>query len=407
MKRYILSILVGLLAVGGIGTYYVFGSSDHLPEFRLTSIEGDAAEGAPIVLDGTYGGRMNSESVNVTAEGSDYLNRQENLRNRILNYKGGLYEDALIKKLIKQHRSFMRGKTNASAFFADEERIIHAQSESKAIASGSYQSSFRISILDQRTDKVKELETIISDKNYMSLSVSDVQLVGEQLHIVAVQYFDRGLGSEVYDHIVSLTTGELISSVKLTQLETQADDRIINNSVITNGNTIPSDYVLIKVIEEKLISQSENGYSSSWMADHLLYYSYKSGKVAALPDYYSQTNKTSNVEYGLHENYVISAKFDAEKVVLSRYNLSAEENEQEYTALSIQDLGAEEIRQLIIDDDRVYLQLQGNNGPMVAVLDSSNGQPVYIGAVVHENPEVADIEKMEYLRLRNMTIVSH
>ena len=71
MKRYIWSILVVLLAVGGIGTYYVFGSSDHLPEFKLTSIEGDAEEGAPIVLNGTYGGRMNSESVNVTAEGSD------------------------------------------------------------------------------------------------------------------------------------------------------------------------------------------------------------------------------------------------------------------------------------------------------------------------------------------------
>ena len=82
-----------------------------------------------------------------------------------------------------------------------------------------------------------------------------------------------------------------------------------------------------------MISQSENSYSSSWMADHLLYYSYKTGKVAALPDYYSNTNKTVNVEYGLHENYVIFAQFDAEKVVLSRYNLAAEENEQEYVAL--------------------------------------------------------------------------
>ena len=51
--------------------------------------------------------------------------------------------------------------------------------------------------------------------------------------------------------------------------------------------------------------------------------------------------------------------------------------------------------------------MQGNDGRMAAVLDTSNGQPVYIEAVVHENPEVADIEKMEYLRLRNMTIVSH
>ena len=33
-----------------------------------------------------------------------------NLRNKIINYKGGLYEDALIKKLIKQHRSFIEGR---------------------------------------------------------------------------------------------------------------------------------------------------------------------------------------------------------------------------------------------------------------------------------------------------------
>ncbi len=110
MKRYWMTLLFSLLAIGGISVYYSMGSVDHLPDFKLEALEGDPDELGAVSLTGTYGGRMKSEVVEVTAAGSRYQDRNTNVRNQLLGRDKWFSRSMMFDSFIGERRNVTRGK---------------------------------------------------------------------------------------------------------------------------------------------------------------------------------------------------------------------------------------------------------------------------------------------------------
>ncbi len=80
MRRYWLSIIIAVLAVSGIGSYYAFARQNYLPEYKLETMQGDPQEGAAVTLSGSYYGDMRSEPLKVNTAGSEYGGLNTNFR---------------------------------------------------------------------------------------------------------------------------------------------------------------------------------------------------------------------------------------------------------------------------------------------------------------------------------------
>lgn len=409
MKRYLLSILLGILVVGGIGIYLFYGTVDHLPNYKLTTVQGNPAEGADIELTGEYYGRWKTESVGVDVKGSDYASRNINFRHRFQNYRGRFFEKAeLLQQLIKDHRQFMRGKSNLDGFYTDDNWIIYAESSLvEKDPPSSKKTTFDIHILDKSTNITRRFATSsLLNEEYSNVTITDVQLIGEQIHLLTSQYSTTFSSNKSHDYVVDSTNGELLSSNELAPI-TNKDENLITSisSVNTARSFAPSDFIVLIVNEEKIISRiSEDSYLSEETARHYYSYSYKTGKLEALPDSFVQVNKNESVSYGLYDGYFTYVTFNSESLVLSRFNLNTRKEEKAYVSVTAQQMGATVIKTARVESNKVYAILQNDDIPMAAVLDLANGELLYAGEVTNDGP-VSELDKgMKQVRLNNLYI---
>lgn len=158
MRRYWLSILMVVLGVSGIATYYSYGRLDFLPDYKLETIQGDAKEGAVIELSGSQYLERRSEALNINFKGSEYYRSNENMRKNVLSGDSWFYKQPDIKQMIKDHKSFMRGKLNAQGFYRDEEWVVYAEVKAEKRAQKPQWRYFSCSCLKNQQTKYRSLK---------------------------------------------------------------------------------------------------------------------------------------------------------------------------------------------------------------------------------------------------------
>ena len=393
MKRYLLSIVLSVCVLGILCTYYVYGSADQLPEYKLTTIQGDPKEGAGIELSGHYSGRKRTEQIVVNGAGSHYRSR-ETLRDEILSARSWVYNAGNIGQWVQDHRQFMRGKDQLEGFYKDEEWLIYA--------TGASRSELKVERLHLGTDKVTQYTTklpVQTDNDY--INVVDVQRINDQLHVLVRQNTKGTPYLQYFHYVLNFDSGALIRSEQITHWnKTKKDVELefyhLYNSESQNG------YVVFVVPENKIISKSENSYSSEQIAAHLYMYSYPSGKLTALPDPKQQFDP--NVNYYHEGDQVIYKTNDKSTLTLSRYNLATGKEERDYVSIKASQFGANEIQSAILSDHRIYVHMRKGTTYLVTTLDLSDGRALYVGEVSYEGPEAEREKEMKLLQLYSLNI---
>lgn len=410
MRRYWLSIIIAVLAVSGLGTYYTFGRQNHLPEYKLETIQGDSREGKAVNLSGAYNGDMRSDFLRVNTSGSEYGGSYaKNIRLGLTEAHSWLYRQPDIQQLLIDHKSFMRGKGNKNGFYRDEDWVIYSDVSLKNKGSKAPIANLQLTLLDEATDKVSTLkQTYELPKEPSSIHVEDVQLLDEKAYILIKKFFIGFKSNDIEYEIVvlDLTSGKLLRNEKLEKWKSPTDD--INMQVriiLTDKSSAPSETIFFDVSEVKINKKTGDSYSDK-LSEKYYSYSYRTGLFTELPDMGWESAADANSVISLQHDYFYFAEFGLNHITLSRYSLKTKELERAYASVSTEQLGVDEIKSVQISSNRVYLLFNQAGVAGAAVLDLTNGEVLFIGrtAEIGNEQETADDMK-ENLHLLNMEIV--
>ncbi|WP_018759255.1 hypothetical protein [Paenibacillus terrigena] len=400
MKRYLLSIVLGVCTLGILCTYYTYGAADHLPEYKLTTVQGDPKEGADLELSGNYDGRMHTESLVVNGNGSKYRSR-ETLRDQILGARSWVYNNKEMEQWVRDHRQFMRGKDQTEGFYKDDEWLVYVKVKSPLGRVNQKEVELSVERLNLKTDEVQQYTTQIPVKSDSSnfTNVVDVQRIKDQLHVLASQDTDKSI--QYFDYMLNFESGAFIQGEQITHWNNTNKDIEFDYDILYNAGD-PSGYAVFKVQENKVKSRGENSYSFEPSGVHLYVYSYQSGKLSALPD--PKQILIHGTVYG-HTGEVLNyVNVDKNAVHLSRYNLSTGQEERDYATIKATELDAAEILTANLFEDRVYVLMKKGVTPLIAALDVSNGKVLYVGETALEGSALDREKEMKLLNLYNINI---
>ncbi|KRE49319.1 hypothetical protein [Paenibacillus sp. Soil522] len=408
MRRYWLSIIIAVLAVSGIGSYYSFGRQNYLPQYKLETIQGDPQESAAVTLSGSYYGDMRSEPLEVNTAGSEYGGLNTNLR-LLLTKSPWYYRQPDIQQLLIDHKSFMRGKGNMNGFYRDEERVIYADVSIKNKGSDTPLAALKLTLLHEAADKVSTLEqTYKLPKESEYIAVEDVQLIDDKIYLLVHKFYKNNKPVNYEIVVMDLASGKLLRNEKFENWSSRTEDMQMQVGIIlTDKPSAPSDTILFNVSEVKINKNTRDVYSDK-LSEKYYSYSYRTGLLTELPDTFWQSADDTDITISLQNDYFYLTEYGPDHIILSRYNIKTKKQERAYASVSAEQLGVDEIKSVQINSDRVYLLFNQAGIPGAAVLDLANGDAVFTGRTVEISDEQKTDEDMkENLHLLNLEIVEN
>jgi len=443
MNRYVLSIALGAFAIGAIGTYYSFFSLGDTPQYKLITAEGDSQEGNRIRIDGAYVGGVGSKALSVSAAGTDYYYKsfaEKYLQdNRYL-----MTEYADVRDFKREHRNFMRAKTNVSNFYKDEQWLIYAEIALKHPNDDLENTELKMDLLEEATGKTKQYRIKLDESGPLDwASVEDVQRIGEEVHVLLQFRSDSGSSSvkssgiveEFHDLVVDLNTGErlrdlTLSSDRLGEGPSEESDTTVAEGIGTSNvakavmrglrlSTIssevrsrPSEYVVLRVSKESRSGEGEKERVTQ--SDQFTAYSYRTGELVPLPEL-SKSNDSQYVEFRLSGERLSVLHGNGNHLSLSHYRLSTGQEEGKLDLKSDQ-LGGGSIRQVRLANDRLYTLVQNKNEKNVrkvgstdisaVIVDAANGNVLYKGEASYTGPSEKADEFRKNLWLTNLYVTN-
>ena len=432
MKRYLFSILFALFAVGGIVACYIYNEINHMPKYKLETIQGNPGEGAEIELSGSYYLSVFSAALDVTADGSSYSNERINFRKNILNTRAWFLQRPEIKQLVSEHRQFMRGKNNSGGFYNDEHWLIYVDGEhaNRDRNVSTTDITLRIEFLQKESNETKQHELTVIADGY-GFSISDVQLIDERIHVLMTIYkTDTTDISTTYlqDYIIDLSSGALISDNEMFISElhganrednaggagtvtaeataaaaANAGERQFRLYVMSDSSIMaPSDYAIVVEKEDEIISrQGNHSYSSRPIATRYYSYSYRTGEFSVLP-----IMDQNNSAYSLHSNVFSHVASDTERISLSSYDLNTGEFRENFATIAASDMGGTHISNNVghSENNRLYVLLFKDQIPLAAVINVQDGVILYTGEVIYDGPAAEAQQRMDRLHLLNIRV---
>lgn len=396
MKRYLLSIILGLCTLGILCTYYTYGAADHLPAYKLVTVQGDPKEGAGIELSGDYSGK-GLELLSVNMEGSKYRSR-ETFRDELLSvgsWTGGMGQ------LFRDYRQFMRGKNVPNGVYKDNEWLIYAIRNNGSGQFPQKQFQLHVDLLNLKTNEEQKYVTeITTDNTFDYFYINDVQRINDQFHVLIMQNDESSF--QYFDYVLDMKSGALIESKQVAHWKKSTNKEIEIEAHSLSNDIAPNEYMVFQVHENKVTSRGDYTYSTDPIAVHLYLYSYRTGKMSALSDPKQKFNPDTSYYHG--SNSLFYVNHDENAIQLSRYNLSTGLEERDYVKIKASELGADKIQSVVQTNNRVSILMKKGSTHLAAILDTSDGKTLYVGQVTYEGPESERDKEMGFLRLNNLNI---
>ncbi|NUU63039.1 hypothetical protein [Paenibacillus agri] len=214
MRKYMVTAVLLVFAVVTIGTYYAQASQETPPNYKLTMVQGDASLVEGIAVYGNYVSKDSTfgiERAYITTNGTDYPDEKSAI-SQSLNRRPMKTQ---LDRWIEEHRQFMRGKTNTSGFYENEEMLayVNATVDTKRSndPSAKRNAKLSISLLNKQKNNTLEITSDINvDHDISDMYVQNVQLVNQQLvAMVFLNHSAKGYVSEPQIIRVNLTTKEI------------------------------------------------------------------------------------------------------------------------------------------------------------------------------------------------------
>ena len=249
MKRYICSILIGMVVILSIGTYYVkvASSASGLPKYNFKTLEGSDKELDPVIIHGSLEVNPIYEPLTIKSNQSIYASE----RSYFENLSG--IRDFQIERLIKEHRSFMRGRDSINSLYEDDDFLAYASVNEDFTKNGKMEAEFDIGLLEKKGEDETSFKIELPDhERIMNVVVRDVQLVHSKLQVLTmndVNSNDEKQTIEVHLYTIDLANKKVLSDKTLLS-ETFTDPNQVDLEMPTDiVPSQPNNMVLISLIK--------------------------------------------------------------------------------------------------------------------------------------------------------------
>ncbi|XID94774.1 hypothetical protein ACF3MZ_09750 [Paenibacillaceae bacterium WGS1546] len=418
MKRYLLSIVLGAFAVLAIGAYYSLGSSAGMPQYRLATVEGDAAEGASIRLDGSYVGGVGSKALSITGEGTSYNLQSSVYKKHFNNNRYLTNRYAEFAELKREHRGFMRGKSIENGFYQDEEWLVYADVKIYRNDKRQWEIVTTLEALDKsagKTEKYRHVAEGSADNHW--IVVHDVQRVDDEIHILSQRHGQNRasqdeLGSfeDFHVDVFDVKSGERVRGGKINlQLERERGTALRLSTVPAMTRSAPSDVILLRATSYQRTENRNGSYAELPVSEQLFVYHYRTGEIAPVPELHSLSGEAlNNSQYDLDGDRIVHVIRDKKQLTVSAYRLSTGQTEQGVVEWTADQLGWETIHSAVIENDRIYVfigrETRQSADVAAVVLNAANGDVLYKGRAEFVGPEAEAATAMNELWIRGLYV---
>ncbi|MEH7130326.1 hypothetical protein V7103_19215 [Neobacillus drentensis] len=204
MKRYWKIISVCIVTVMVIGTFYIQSSlaAKENVKIEFEKVSGNEDELKNVIFYGDYTVGNLFQSLQMTNKETTNLNNQSLFQQLKRNYTV-----PVLKKLIEQHRTFMRGKELTPNYFYENENLV-AYASIKA-------KKFDIEILNKKSEETTSIQLAVPKKgNYSWIEVLDVQVSEGNLKVITRGFRTEG-GNDLNGYKINLDERKLVKDERI------------------------------------------------------------------------------------------------------------------------------------------------------------------------------------------------
>lgn len=383
MKRYLCSIIIGMVVILSIGTYYVkvASSASSLPKYTFKTLEGSDKELDPVIINATLQKGSNFyESLTIESNTTTYVSERSYLEN--LTGRQG-HE---IERLVKEHRSFMRGRDSISSLYEDDDFLAYARVNSKYTKSGNMEAEFDIGLLEKKDEEETSFQIELPHQGtIMNADVRDVQLVHSKLQVLTmndVNSNNEKQTKEVHLYTIDVANKKVLSDKTLVSETFTEPDQVDFQMPIDVAPSQPNNMVFISLIKGV---NHEDGFEEKLKESKLLSYNYETEKL--------ETVKKGSLSLDMaRSGYTDGKNLYAVEIKSGKYRIKTFElSSQTLTNDTELDIAAnkEEQYTAAFKNGRVYFLLNGmnqegktNKPSKLLIADIKTGKTLYKGETV-------------------------
>ncbi|MFE4894152.1 hypothetical protein [Peribacillus butanolivorans] len=277
MKRYICSIIIGMVVILSIGTYYVkvASSASSFPKYTFKTLEGSDKELDPIIINASLEQGRLYEPLTIESNQTTYGSEKSYFESMSENY------DFRIERLIKEHRSFMRGKDFIDSFYEDSDFLAYASVNSGFAKSGKMEAEFDIALLEKKSEDETSFDIELpNQERIMNIDVRDVQLVHSKLQVLTmndVNSNDEKQTKEVHLYTIDLANKKVLSDKTLLSETFKHPNQVEFEMPIDVAPIQSNNMILISLVKGKY--NEDGSYEEKPNESKLLSYNYETEKL--------------------------------------------------------------------------------------------------------------------------------
>ncbi|MGE7945608.1 hypothetical protein [Lysinibacillus sp. NPDC093688] len=381
MKKYWKTILISLIIVTTIGTYYIQQAMAKDVSFKIETISGNKGEIENLILHASYQSDNIFRRFDISKDGS--TNQSGSFIGEVI----GRNNPVMFQKYIQEHRKFMRGKQfNPGQYFEDEDRLIYTFFSNKEGRGDSF--TLQIDILDKNTNESSSFEINMPDQvRYDWINERDVYVENGKIKIIATS----NLNNEEELHLY--TVDENKKELEQDSIIVESDEvSRVNIDIFNDYNKIQNEnYFLYMVEKYKYLEDGEREIISSSM----YLYNYLNNEVKEW---------TIPAELKSYKNSIILQGTDifipvrsTNGLVLNRYNIEKNQWEEPISFKYPSIANAKEKPSIQITDGKLYLVDRVSDGHLFLIGDLRTGESLYEGKIIIENKEKLDADYSLYI----------
>ncbi|WP_137744457.1 hypothetical protein [Robertmurraya siralis] len=259
MKRYWKISVISIVMVIVLGTYFLQSSlaAKNDVTIKIEKISGDDAELNDLIIYGDYQlGDLLQSFKQVSKEETVIFNNQSFLE-QLLHTTA----NPVLKRLIDEHRNFMRGKDLVTNnFYEDENLLAYATIKSKNPFSSVRSFSFEMEVLNKKSNKTIKVEYDIPEKERVNwIEIANVEVINEQIKVMSQTSLLDG-GSELSVYTFDLKAKNFVNKEEILSTS-HTENRWEGLRVVRDYSSIGGkNYVLVLKENSEIKQVEENGY---------------------------------------------------------------------------------------------------------------------------------------------------
>ncbi|MGA3674440.1 hypothetical protein [Lysinibacillus agricola] len=384
MKKYWKTILISLIIVTTIGSYYIQQAmaSKKDVSFKIETTNGNKGEIDNLILQAGYQNGDIHRWLHIAKDGST-----NQISRTFFRHLVEAHEPLMFQNYMQEYRNFMRGKVlNPGQYFEDEDRLIYTTFQSNGRNKGlGNLFTLQIDTLDKKTNDSSSFEINMPDQvRYDYINEKDVYVENGKIKILATSYLNGK--EELHIYTIDENKKELEHDSILAKFESEEVGRA-SIHILNNYNKVQNEnYILYMDEKYKYLDDGERETISSKM--YLYNYLNNEVKELTIPAELKPYMKSMI----LHGTDIFIPVYSAIGLELKRYNIEKKQWEEHLNFKYPSIANDEEAPFLQITDDKLYLVSRVSDGHFFFIGDLHTGESLYEGKIIMENKENRDAD---------------